>query len=114
MKQLPESPWDSGDEKYGHGTIINGKVTRVMDFGAFVELEPGVEGLIHISELSPARVRRVIAVVKPGQDVQLMLLSIDKGQRRLSLPPKRPLPHTPAPPPPATAENAAPLEPPPP
>jgi ribosomal protein S1 len=112
MKQLTESPWDSADEKYGHGTIINGKVTRVMDFGAFVELEPGVEGLIHISELSPARVRRVIDVVKPGQDVQVMVLSVDKGQRRISLSLKAALPQEPEATPEAEEEEAVELKPP--
>jgi ribosomal protein S1 len=112
MKQLTESPWDSADEKYPHGTIINGKVTRIMDFGAFVELEPGVEGLIHISELSPARVRRVIDVVKPGQDVQVMVLSVDKGQRRISLSLKAALPQEPEATPEAEEEEAVEVKPP--
>jgi small subunit ribosomal protein S1 len=95
MKQLTESPWDSAAEKYPHGKIVNGKVTRVMDFGAFVELEPALEGLIHISELSPARVRRVIDVVKVGQDVQVMVLNVDNEQRRISLSLKAALPQEP-------------------
>ena len=53
LKQLQRSPWDDVQNKYPHSYVIKGKVTRLMDFGAFVELEPGVEGLIHISELSP-------------------------------------------------------------
>jgi small subunit ribosomal protein S1 len=97
MKQLSESPWDHADEKYPYGTILTGKVTRAMDFGAFVELEPGVEGLIHISELAPTRVRRVIDVVKIGQDVQVMVLSVDKEQRRISLSLKAALPKEPEP-----------------
>jgi small subunit ribosomal protein S1 len=97
MKQLTESPWDTADEKYPYGTIVNGKVTRIMDFGAFVELEPGIEGLIHISELSPARVRRVIDVVKAGQDTQVMVLSVDKAQRRVALSLKAALPKEPEP-----------------
>jgi ribosomal protein S1 len=105
MKQLTESPWDSADDKYAHGTLITGKVTRLMDFGAFVELEPGVEGLIHISELSPARVRRVIDVVKVGQDVQVMVLNVDKGQRRISLSLKAALPKEPEPEAAAEAEE---------
>jgi predicted RNA-binding protein with RPS1 domain len=95
MKQLTESPWDSAMEKYPHGKIVTGKVTRVMDFGAFVELEPALEGLIHISELSPTRVRRVIDVVKVGQDVQVMVLNVDKEQRRISLSLKAALPEEP-------------------
>ncbi len=105
MKQLTESPWDAADETYPYGTIVTGKVTRLMDFGAFVELEPGVEGLIHISELSPARVRRVIDVVKAGQDVQVMVLSVDKAQRRIALSLKAALPKEPEPEPTPEAEE---------
>ncbi len=65
LKQLTPSPWDRVEEKYARGMTVKGKVTRLMDFGAFVELEPGIEGLIHISELSPNRVRRVADIVKP-------------------------------------------------
>jgi small subunit ribosomal protein S1 len=65
--------------------VVKGKVTRLMDFGAFVELEPGVEGLIHISELSPQRVRRVIDVVQPGQEVQVMVLRVEATERKLAL-----------------------------
>jgi small subunit ribosomal protein S1 len=66
-----------------------------MDFGAFVELEPGVEGLIHISELAPQRVRRVNDVVQAGQEVQVMVLSVDPAQRRISLSLKAALPKEP-------------------
>jgi small subunit ribosomal protein S1 len=85
LKQLTPSPWDNITEKYHPGTVVKGKVSRLMDFGAFVELEPAVEGLIHISELSPQRVRRVADVVKEGQEVQVMVLSVDPAQRRISL-----------------------------
>jgi small subunit ribosomal protein S1 len=56
-----------------------------MDFGAFVELEPGIEGLVHISELSNQRVRRVADVVQPGQEVQVLVLRVDPAQRKISL-----------------------------
>src|SRR5262249_49571194 len=59
--------------------------TRLADYGAFVEIEPGLEGLIHISELAPQRVRRVGDVVKVGQDVKVMILDIDPEARRMSL-----------------------------
>jgi small subunit ribosomal protein S1 len=85
LKQLTASPWDSVQERYHAGTVVKGKVTRLMDFGAFVELEPAVEGLVHISELSPQRVRRVADVVQPGQEVQVMVLNVDPVQRRISL-----------------------------
>jgi small subunit ribosomal protein S1 len=85
LKQLTASPWDSVAEKYHAGTVVTGKVSKLMDFGAFVELEPAVEGLIHISELSPQRVRRVADVVKEGQEVRVMVLGVDTEQRRMSL-----------------------------
>jgi small subunit ribosomal protein S1 len=85
LKQLTASPWDTADANYGIGSVVSGKVTRLMDFGAFVELEPGVEGLVHISELAPQRVRRVSDVVQPGQEVQVLVLNVDRNQRRISL-----------------------------
>ncbi len=92
LKQLQPSPWDTVTEKYHAGTVVTGKVSRLMDFGAFVELEPAVEGLIHISELAPQRVRRVADVVKAGQEVQVMVLNVDPAQRRISLSLKAALP----------------------
>ena len=92
LKQLTASPWDNVGLTFPEGTVARGKVTRLADFGAFVELEPGVEGLIHISELAPQRVRRVADVVQAGQDVQVMILAIDKDQRRISLSLKAALP----------------------
>ncbi len=92
LKQLTASPWDAIAERYHTGQVATGKVTRLLEFGALVELEPGVEGLIHISELAPQRVRRVIDVVRPGQDVQVMVLTVDPAQRRISLSLKQALP----------------------
>ncbi len=112
MKQLMESPWDNVAEKYPFGTILTGKVTRLMDFGAFVELEPGVEGLIHISELSPTRVRRVIDIVKVDQEVQVMVLSVDREQHRISLSLKAALPKEPEPEEEAEDEEAVEVKPP--
>jgi ribosomal protein S1 len=85
LKQLMPSPWDNAQEKYSPGKIVPGKVTKLMDFGAFVALEPGVEGLIHISELSPNRVRRVADIVQPGQDVEVRVLKLDPDARKISL-----------------------------
>lgn len=85
LRQLTPSPWDSVDMNYPPNSVAKGKVTRLMDFGAFVELEPGVEGLVHISELAPQRVRRVADVVQVGQEVRVMVLSVDRNQRRMSL-----------------------------
>lgn len=85
LKQLEASPWDTLQDRYSPGQVIKGPVTRTMDFGAFVQIEPGVEGLVHISELAPRRVWRVIDVVKEGQEVEAKILSIDKENRRISL-----------------------------
>jgi small subunit ribosomal protein S1 len=86
MKQLQPHPWDSVPEKYTTGDRIRGAITRVADFGAFVELEPGVEGLVHISEMSWAKkVRRAGDLVKPGDVVEAVILGINTGERRISL-----------------------------
>ncbi len=91
LKQLTPSPWDLVEDKYSRGDIVKGRVTRLMDFGAFVELEPGIEGLIHISELSPNRVKRVADIVKPEQEVEVRLLKIEPETKKIALS-LRPLP----------------------
>jgi small subunit ribosomal protein S1 len=86
MKQLQPHPWDSAAEKYKAGERVRGVVTRVTDFGAFVELEPGVEGLIHISEMSWAKkVKRPSDVVKPGDTVEAVILGVNMAEHRMSL-----------------------------
>ena len=65
--------------------MVKGKVSKIMDFGAFVELEPGIEGLIHISELSPTRVRRVVDIVKPAQEVEVRILKVEPEVKRIAL-----------------------------
>lgn len=86
MKQLEPDPWDSVAAKYQPGERARGTVTRVMEFGAFVELEPGIEGLIHVSEMSWAKkVRAASDVVKPGDIVEAVILGVSAGERRLSL-----------------------------
>ena len=85
LKQLTSSPWDNIESKYPPNSIVKGKVTRLADFVVFVELVAGVEGLIHISELAPQRVRRVAEIVQPEQEVQVMVLNVDPAQRRISL-----------------------------
>jgi len=85
LKQLQQNPWDRADENYSRGDMVKGKVTKLMEFGAFVELEPGVEGLIHVTELSPTRVRRIADVVQPGQEVEVRILKIEPEAKRISL-----------------------------
>ena len=97
LRQLTPSPWDDISTKYPPGKVVGGKVTRLADFGAFVELEPAIEGLIHISELAPQRVFRAKDIVQVGQEVQVMVLSLDPAQHRISLSLKAALAKAPAP-----------------
>jgi len=86
LKQLQPQPWDSLSDRYKNGDRVRGTVTRVADFGAFVELEPGIEGLIHVSEMSWAKkVRSASDVVKEGDAVDAVILGIDLKERRISL-----------------------------
>jgi len=86
MKQLQPHPWDAAAEKYKVGERVRGAVTRLMDFGAFVELEPGVEGLIHVSEMSWSRkVRKPSDALKPGETVEAVILGVNQGEHRISL-----------------------------
>ena len=86
MKQLEPDPWDSVAAKFKPGERARGTVTRILDFGAFVEIEPGIEGLIHISEMSWAKkVRTPSDVVKPGDTVEAVILGVSPGERRISL-----------------------------
>jgi small subunit ribosomal protein S1 len=86
LKQLQPEPWDTAAEKYKAGQRITGTVTRLMDFGAFVELEPGIEGLIHVSEMSwLKKVRKPSDILKTGDTVDAIILSVSPGERRISL-----------------------------
>jgi small subunit ribosomal protein S1 len=86
MKQLQPHPWDAVSSKYTAGERVRGKVTRVTDFGAFVELEAGIEGMVHLSEMSWAKkVRKPGDMVKPGDVVEVMILGVSIAERRMSL-----------------------------
>ncbi len=86
MKQLQPHPWEAVGEKYKTGERVRGTVTRLADFGFFVELQPGVEGLVHISEMSWAkRVRKPGDMVKAGETVEVVILSVNPAEQRLSL-----------------------------
>ncbi|MBW3543578.1 MAG: S1 RNA-binding domain-containing protein, partial [Planctomycetes bacterium] len=85
MKQLIKNPWQAATETYAPGSTVSGKVTRTAAFGAFIELEEGVEGLVHISELDHARVKRVTDVLREGQQVDVQVLEVDPERRRISL-----------------------------
>jgi small subunit ribosomal protein S1 len=86
MKQLQAHPWDSVAEKFKVGDRVRGTVSRLTDFGAFVEIEPGIEGLVHVSEMSWAKkVRKPSDLVKPGEAVEAVILGINPAERRIAL-----------------------------
>ena len=84
-KQLQPHPWDGAVEKFPVGEVVDGKVVRITDFGAFVELEPGLDGLVHISQCSTARVAKVEDAVKVGDEVKVKVLGVDPEKKRISL-----------------------------
>lgn len=85
MKQAQQDPWANVLDSYTPQSIIKGQVTRLADFGAFVELAPGVEGMVHISEMSDKRVKTCAEVVSVGQEIEARVLGVDKEHRRISL-----------------------------
>ena len=86
MKQVEPDPWETIEERYRPGTRILGKVRNLTDFGAFVELEPGVDGLLHISDMSWTRnVGHPSEVLKKGQELETQILNVDKENKRISL-----------------------------
>ena len=86
LKQLSPDPWVLAVSKYNAGERIRGKVSRVLDFGAFVELEPGVEGLIHVSEMSWSKKNvRAVDVLKPGENVEVVVLNVNPTDKRIAL-----------------------------
>jgi small subunit ribosomal protein S1 len=85
MKQLEPDPWDEIPHRLSVDSQINGKVTRLMDFGAFVEVLPGIEGLLHVSQISTERVQNIQRVLSVGQEVAVRVASIDPGSQRIGL-----------------------------
>jgi len=86
LKQTEPDPWDSLDEKYPIGSIVSGKVRNLTNFGAFVELEEGIDGLVHISDMSwTKRIRHPREMLNKGDEIEIVILAIDKKIRRISL-----------------------------
>ena len=84
-KQTKSKPWDTVDENYIIGSVVSGKVVRIVDFGAFIELEPGLDGLIHISQIADKRIEKVEDVLELGQVVEAKVLDVNATARRISL-----------------------------
>ncbi len=89
LKQTQEDPWQTALSTYKEGDVVEGTVTKIVAFGAFVEIMSGVEGLVHISELSQQHVESPTEVVRPGDKVKVQVLEVDDSRRRLSLSVKR-------------------------
>ena len=86
MKQLQDDPWDAVEAKFPLDSVHTGRVTNITDYGAFVELEPGVEGLVHVSEMSWTKKNvHPGKIVSTSQEVEVMVLEIDSAKRRVSL-----------------------------
>jgi len=104
LKQNRPEPWTIIDDKYQVGQIITGRIVQIKDYGAFVELEPGLDGLVHISEIAYKRVTNIADEISVGQEVTAKILEIDKERKRISLSIKETLE------PPVYQEEAAPAE----
>jgi small subunit ribosomal protein S1 len=89
LKQTQPDPWKSLPDRYPPGTPVKGKVTGLTDFGVFVEIEPGIEGLIHVSELAYERIEKPSEMFKKGDEVEAAILQIDPVEQRISLSRKR-------------------------
>lgn len=85
LKKLKEDPWSSADAKYPIGSIVLGKIVRFASFGAFVELEPGIDGLVHISQISHKRVEKAEDVLKIGENIKAKILDLDKENKKIGL-----------------------------
>jgi small subunit ribosomal protein S1 len=82
---LQEHPWANIETQFPVGAMVKGPITRIANFGAFVRLATGVEGLIHVSELAHRRIANVSSVVQEGQEVEVKILSVDRESQRIGL-----------------------------
>jgi small subunit ribosomal protein S1 len=85
IKQLEDDPWKDIEQRFKIGDKVKGKVSKIATFGAFVELEGGIDGLVHISQISEERVEKVKDVLKVGQELEARVVKVDKGERRIGL-----------------------------
>jgi small subunit ribosomal protein S1 len=91
-RDLLEHPWSNAEQRFPAGAVVRGQVSRIAKFGAFVKLAPGVEGLVHVSEMAHQHVRRVNDVVSEGQEIEVKVLSVDAAAQRMALSIKAALP----------------------
>ena len=85
LKQASDDPWNTITSRYAIGQIVGGKFSKIASFGAFIELEDGVDGLVHISQISDQHVEKVKDALKIGQDVEARIVKIDRDERRIGL-----------------------------
>ena len=85
LKQAQDDPWNTITTRYNVGQVVSGKVSKIAAFGAFIELEEGIDGLVHISEISDDRVEKVRDILQEGQEVQARIVRIDRAERRIGL-----------------------------
>jgi small subunit ribosomal protein S1 len=85
IKQIQKNPWEDAHHRFKVGQLVKGKVTNVTKFGAFIELEPGIEGLVHISELSNQRVEKADEVVKNGDEIQAVVINVEPKKHKIGL-----------------------------
>ena len=85
MKQLTDDPWENIERYFKYGDIVNGKVSKITSYGAFVELPHGIDGLLHISQISEERIEKVKDVLSAGQEVNARVIKIDHNERRIGL-----------------------------
>ena len=85
LKQAQQDPWDEIAQRFPVGSVVKGKVSKIASFGAFVELEDGVDGLVHISQISDQRIEKVRDALEVGQEVEARVVKVDRGERRIGL-----------------------------
>jgi small subunit ribosomal protein S1 len=85
IKQIQKNPWDDVHHRFRVGQLIKGRVTNVTKFGAFIEIEPGIEGLVHISELSHQKVEKATEVTKVGDEIQAVIINVDPKKHKIGL-----------------------------
>ena len=85
LKQAQQDPWDEIAQRFPVGSVVKGKVSKIASFGAFIELEDGVDGLVHISQIADHRVEKVKDALEVGQEVEARVVKVDRGERRIGL-----------------------------